>query len=148
MATPSDVLAAVEHVKECTGDPKAWLTGLTPQDVTDVMTVFAASPQRLDGVIARIRRQHPDLFDHGTGETIVPSQAAPAGRLPANPQPGDPASDHQEGDAANAIRGAEAALAQQNSTTAQVDLQVVTAVLNAHQKNAEGRGALNKLQHD
>ena len=148
MATPSDVLAAVEHVKGCTGDPKAWLTGLTPQDVTDVMTVFAASPQRLDGVIARIRQQHPDLFDPGTGETIVPSQAARAGRLPANPQPGDPASERQEGDAANAIRGAEAALAQQNSTTAQVDLQVVTAVLNAHQKNAEGRGALNKLQYD
>jgi Domain of unknown function (DUF4226) len=148
MATPSDVLAAVEHVKVCTGDPKAWLTGLTPQDVTDVMTVFAASPQRLDGVIARIRQQHPDLFDPGTGEMIVPSQAGPAGRLPANPQPGDPASDRQEGDAANAIRGAEAALAQQNSTTAQVDLQVVTAVLNAHQKNAEGREALNRLQHD
>jgi len=148
MATPSDVLAAVEHVKECTGDPKAWLTGLARQDVTDVMTVFAASPQRLDGVIARIRQQHPDLFDPGTGEMIVPSQAGPAGRLPANRQPGDPGSDRQEGDAADAIRGAEAALAQQNSTTAQVDLQVVTAVLNAHQKNAEGREALNRLQHD
>lgn len=58
------------------------------------------------------------------------------------------ASDHQEGDAADAIRGAEAALAQQNSTTAQVDLQVVTAVLNAHQQNADGREALNSLQHD
>jgi Domain of unknown function (DUF4226) len=56
--------------------------------------------------------------------------------------------DHQEGDAADAIRGAEAALAHQNSTTAQVDLQVVTAVLNAHQQNAEGREALNSLQHD
>jgi len=148
MATPSDVLAAVEHVKGCTGDSKASLTGLTPQDVTDVVTVFGASPQRLDGVIARIRQQHPDLFDPRTGEMVVPSQAGPAGRLPANPQPDDPASDHQEGDAAEAIRDAEAALVQQNSTTAQVDLQVVTAVLNAHQKNAEGREALNRLQHD
>jgi uncharacterized protein DUF4226 len=60
---------------------------------------------------------------------------------------GDP-TDRQEGAAADAIRGAEAALAHQNSAIAQVDLQVVTAVLNAHQKNAEGRGALNKLQHD
>jgi hypothetical protein len=67
VATPSDVLAAVEHVKQCTGDPKAWLAGLTPQDVTDVMTVFGASPQRLDGVIATIRQQHPDLFDSRTG---------------------------------------------------------------------------------
>lgn len=137
MATPDDVLAAVEHVNGCTGDPKAWLTGLTPQDITDAMTVFTASPQRLDGLVARIRQQHPDLFDPRTGKMIVPSQASP-----------NPAPDRQEGAAANAIRGAEAALAHQNSATAQVDLQVVTAVLNAHQKNAEGREALTRLQHD
>ena len=56
--------------------------------------------------------------------------------------------DHQEGDAAEAIRHAEAALAHQNSTTAQVDLQVVAAVLNAHQKAAAGRDVLNTLQRD
>jgi Domain of unknown function (DUF4226) len=56
--------------------------------------------------------------------------------------------DHQEGDAADAIRNAEVALARQNSTTAQVDLQVVTAVLNAHQKAAVGREALARLQRD
>ncbi|MGA8547046.1 MAG: DUF4226 domain-containing protein [Mycobacterium sp.] len=133
MATRDDLLAAVEHVTGCTGNPKAWLTGLTPQDITDATTVSTASPQRLDGIIARIRQQHPDLFDARTGTMIVPS------RIP---------SDHQEGAAADAIRYAEAALAHQNSATAQVDLQVVTAVLNAHQRNAEGRGALNKLQHD
>ena len=58
------------------------------------------------------------------------------------------ASDHQEGDAADAIRHAEAALVHQNSSTARVDLQVVTAVLNAHQKAAAGRDALNTLQRD
>src|SRR6516165_5678658 len=121
------------------------MTGLTPQDVTDVVTVFGASPQRLDGVIARIRQQHPDLFDQRTGEMIVPPQTAPAG---PGPRLGDRASDRQEGEAADAIRDAEAALAHQNSATAQVDLQVVSAVLNAHQKNAEGREALNRLQHD
>jgi hypothetical protein len=57
-------------------------------------------------------------------------------------------SDHQEGDAADAIRHAEAALAHQNSTTAQIDLQVVTAVLNAHQKVAAGRDVLDALQRD
>jgi hypothetical protein len=56
--------------------------------------------------------------------------------------------DHQEGDAAEAIRHAEAALAHQNSTTAQVDLQVVAAVLNAHQKAAAGGDVLNALQRD
>ncbi len=56
--------------------------------------------------------------------------------------------DHQEGDAADAIRHAEAALAQQNSATAQVDLQVVAAVLNAHRKAAASRDALDTLQRD
>lgn len=56
--------------------------------------------------------------------------------------------DHQEGDAADAIRNAEVALAHQNSATAQVDLQVVTAVLNAHQKAAAGKDALTRLQRD
>jgi Domain of unknown function (DUF4226) len=59
-----------------------------------------------------------------------------------------PTPEHQEGDAADAIRSAEVALARQNSTTAQVDLQVVTAVLNAHQKAAAGTEALNRLQRD
>jgi hypothetical protein len=59
-----------------------------------------------------------------------------------------PAPGHQEGDAADAIRNAEVALAHQNSTTAQVDLQVVTAVLNAHQKTTAGTQALNRLQRD
>jgi hypothetical protein len=61
---------------------------------------------------------------------------------------GAPAAEHQEGDAADAIRNAELALAHQNSTTAQVDLQVVTAVLNAHQKTTAGTQALNRLQRD
>jgi Domain of unknown function (DUF4226) len=60
----------------------------------------------------------------------------------------DDAPDHQEGAAADAIRNAEVALAHQNSTTAQVDLQVVTAVLNAHQKAAAGSQALSRLQRD
>lgn len=59
-----------------------------------------------------------------------------------------PAAGHQEGDAADAIRHAEVALAQQNSTTAQIDLQVVAAVLNAHRKVAEGSDELDTLQRD
>lgn len=148
MSGPNDVLAAVEHVNKYTGDPNAWMTGLTPQQIADAATVFGASPQRLDGIVARIRQQHPDLFDPRSGEMIVPSQTGPADRRPASPPLDNRAPDHQEGAAADAIRGAEAALAHQNSTTAQVDLQVVTAVLNAHQQNAEGRDALNSLQHD
>jgi hypothetical protein len=66
----------------------------------------------------------------------------------ATSQPDQPACDRQEGNAADAIRDAEAALAQQNSAIAQLDLQVITAVLNAHQKTAEGRETLNALQHD
>lgn len=148
MATPAEVLAAVEHVKECTGDPKAWLTGLTPQEATDAVTIFSASPQRLDNLVARIRQQHPDLFKPATGEMVFPSRTRQGGQRPVDSRRDGPASDHQEGDAADAIRNAEVALAHQNSAAAQLDLQVVTAILNAHQKTAEGRDALDRLQHD
>ena len=43
---------------------------------------------------------------------------------------------------------AEAALAQQNSATAQLDLQVVSAILNAHATNAAGLGELDDLQRE
>jgi Domain of unknown function (DUF4226) len=68
--------------------------------------------------------------------------------MTANPPADGPASDHQQGDAADAIRSAEVALAKQNSATAQVDLQVVTAVLNAHERSLAGGEALDKLQHE
>lgn len=64
---------------------------------------------------------------------------------PADPQPPPAAAD---GDAAAAIREAETALARQNSVAAQVDLQVVTAVLNAHSAHAEGSAALAALQRE
>ncbi|MBS4728087.1 DUF4226 domain-containing protein [Mycobacterium sp. SM1] len=59
-----------------------------------------------------------------------------------------PPPDRQEGQAAEAIRDAEAALAHQNSATAQLDLQVITAILNAHLKTIAGSEALSNLQHD
>lgn len=62
--------------------------------------------------------------------------------MPASEGPGS------EGAAAEAIRAAEAALAQQNSVTAQVDLAVVTAVLNAHTAHADRAGALDSLQRE
>ncbi|KMV21405.1 DUF4226 domain-containing protein [Mycobacterium heckeshornense] len=57
-------------------------------------------------------------------------------------------SDRQRGAAADAIRDAEIALAQQNSACAQLDMQVVSAILNAHQKTLEGSDALAALQRD
>lgn len=53
-----------------------------------------------------------------------------------------------EGAAAEAIRKAETALAQQNSVTAHVDLAVVTAVLNAHTAHTDGAGALESLKRE
>lgn len=50
------------------------------------------------------------------------------------------------GAAADAIRTAEASLARQNSVAAQVDLQVVAAVLNAHAAHGQGAADLDRLQ--
>jgi Domain of unknown function (DUF4226) len=57
-------------------------------------------------------------------------------------------SERPEGDAAAAIADAEAALAQQNSASSQLDLQVISAILNAHLKALDGRDALDRLQRE
>jgi hypothetical protein len=87
------------------------------------------------------------------GLGTVPAMAGPQHRsqLSASAVPPaavPPPSDQQHGAAADAIRDAEVAFAQQNSSTAQLDLQVVSAILNAHQKTLEGGDALTALQRD
>jgi hypothetical protein len=64
------------------------------------------------------------------------------------PGPQPPPLSHSDGAAAEAIRAAESALAHQSSLTAQVDLQVVTAVLNAHTDHAGAVALLERLQDD
>ena len=64
------------------------------------------------------------------------------------PEAPGPMSGSADGAAADAIRAAETALAKQKSLTAQVDLQVVTAVLNAHSAHADGAAALDGLQEE
>lgn len=63
------------------------------------------------------------------------------GPVPAAP-------DQPAGAAADAIRLAEAALVRQNSVTANVDLQVITAVLNAHTAHSTGATTLTELQRE
>lgn len=58
------------------------------------------------------------------------------------------APDREQGDAAEAISRAEATLAHQNSASSQLDLQVITAILNAHLNAVQGSQALMKLQHE
>ncbi len=126
MSTYSDLLAVLKYVGGRTGDPNAWLVGLTPDEVAAVVTPWTSSAQ-LDAIVAKIRQQHPDLFGS-----------------PAPAAPGEP----QQGAAAEAIAAAEAALAHQNSANAQLDLQVISAILNAHARTVEGSDALSKLQQE
>ncbi|KAA1248441.1 DUF4226 domain-containing protein [Mycobacterium simiae] len=77
-----------------------------------------------------------------TGSRQRPKQGAAPAEAPSA------SSDRDRGNAANAIADAEAALAHQNSVSSQLDLQVVSAILNAHLKAVEGREALNKLQQE
>jgi hypothetical protein len=131
MSTYRDVLAAVKQILDRTGDPNAWQTGLTPSEVVAVVTP-STRPEQLDAILGRIRQQHPDVFG-------VPSSVAGAPTVSREPQ---------QGEAAKAIADAEAALAHQNSASSQLDLQVISAILNAHLKSVEGSEALRKLQHE
>lgn len=108
---------------------------MAPAEVSAVITP-STRPEQLQAILAKIRRQHAELF--GAAPTGVARPPADAG----------PAPDRESGAAADAIASAEAALAQQNSVSSQLDMQVVTAILNAHLKAVDGREALTKLQQE
>ncbi len=129
MSTHEELLAAVKLLRERTGDPNAWQQGLAPAEVAAV-TSPATGPHELDAILAKIRRQHPTVFD----------AAAPGAP--------ETAPDGANGEAAEAIAQAEAVLAHQNSASAQLDMQVVSAILNAHLKTVQGKEALTQLQRD
>jgi Domain of unknown function (DUF4226) len=139
MSSYDELLATVKRVRDRTGDPNAWQTGLTRPELAAVITP-TTRPEQLDAILLKIRQLHPDLFDART----------PPGGAPTSRPPGVPAalSDRQEGAAAEAIADAEAALAHQNSASSQLDLQVVSAIMNAHLKTIEGRDALTRLQRE
>jgi hypothetical protein len=123
------LLDAIARVGAATGDNRAWMTGLSDADLAVVTSpVSVISPNAIDNVVAKIRAQHRQAFDP------VP--------------PGVPGPVVAEGRAAEAIRTAETSLAQQHSVSAQLDLQVITAVLNAHSTHFAGREALDGLQDD
>jgi hypothetical protein len=123
VATHQDLLDAINRIRGATGDRHAWRNGLSGEDIAVACSAFS-SPGQLGDVLAKIIATHPGAFAARTGPPV------------------------NEGVAAEAIRGAETALAQQNSTAAQVDLQVVTAVLNAYAANAKGAAELDRLQRE
>ncbi len=138
MSAYDDLLATVKSVRDRTGDPNAWQTGLAPTEVSAVITPTTRTDQ-LEAIAAKIRRQHADVFG------AVPASGPPTGRsLAGTATPPD----RESGAAADAIASAEAALAQQNSASSQLDMQVVSAILNAHLSAVDGREALTKLQHE
>ena len=147
MATVEDLLSAIKHVNDCSSDSRAWQTGLTPQDVTDVATMYLATPQRLDALLGRSVPAHPQLFGPTNGgyprQCQQPGGASKAG-LPTDQRP----TDHQEGVAADAIKKRRKRSRATNSSAAQLDLQVISAILNAHLTAVDGKEALTQLQRD
>ena len=138
MSTFEELLAAVKLVRDRTGDPNAWQAGLAPNEVAAVITPMTP-PEQLDAILRKIRQQHSDLFGAET------PGCPPAWRPPDAP---GASSDRAEGAAAEAMVDAEAALAHQNSASSQLDMQVISAILNAHLKAVDGREALTKLQRE
>lgn len=130
MADYQDLLDAITRIRQATGDDGAWMAGLSAGDIAAAANPVSA-PAVISGVLAKLRAAHTDVFPPGSVSGLWPQA------------PGQ-----SEGAAAEAIRTAETALAQQNSQTAQLDLQVVTAVLNARTNHAEGVAALDRLQSE
>jgi hypothetical protein len=126
---------AITHIKDCTGDANEWRQGLTPTEMAVLVTTAPIDDAALIGLLTKIRAGHPTLFDPRTGAPVTPRSPLP----PADGQ-------GQQGEAATAIKKAEDDLVQQNSYTAQLDLDVITAILKAHATTVEGGEELRKLQ--
>lgn len=136
-----EVRDAIAHINDCTGDPAAWRQGLTPTEVAVLLPASVIDGDALTALLTTIRRNHRALFDPATGAPLTPP-ARPA------PVPAPREQQAQRGEAATAIKKAEDDLAQQNSRTAQLDLHVITAILNAHAVTADGGSELEALQGD
>src|SRR5246127_724082 len=138
MSVYEELLATVKLVRDRTGDPNAWQAGLAPSEVAAVISP-TTRPEQIEAIRRKIRQQHSGLFGAG-----IP------GGLGTRPPSGAPEAppDRPEGDAAEAMADAEAALAHQNSASSHLDMQVISAILNAHLKAVEGREALTKLQRE
>ncbi|WP_197382611.1 DUF4226 domain-containing protein [Mycolicibacterium mengxianglii] len=134
MTTHKDLYDAVEHIGRVTADPLAWRQGLSPEEAA-VIGLVVAPDVEVAAVLAKIKANHPGLFDPRTGAPVLP-KAAPS------PESGG----EQQGVGVTAIKKAEGDLAHQNSATAQVDLLVISAVLNAHTTAELGSADLAKLQ--
>ncbi|OBG77907.1 MULTISPECIES: DUF4226 domain-containing protein [unclassified Mycobacterium] len=128
MSGYDELLAAVKDVRDRTGDPNAWQKGLAPDEVAAVLNP-TTRPDHVAEILRKIRQ--PQVA------------ASPPVSPPAGAEPG-----HEQGQAAEAIARAEAALAQQNSSSSQLDMQVVSAILNAHLQAIDGRDALIRLQRE
>ncbi|WP_264002771.1 DUF4226 domain-containing protein, partial [Mycolicibacterium chitae] len=130
MTTQNQFQAVLEQLRGSTGDPNAWMTGLSPAEIqTALLYGMGSDEPALAPILAKIRAQHPSVF---------------APTAPPHPGPG-PA---QTGAAATAIKKAESDLAQQNSSTAALDLMVISAVLNAHATSTAGAETLRALQRE
>ena len=75
MSTYDELLAVVKSVRDRTGDPNAWQTGLTPNEVAAVISPTTGSEQ-LVAILGKIRQRHPDVFGAGT----TPDGEPPSGR--------------------------------------------------------------------
>lgn len=135
MTTQREFQDIVSRLHAGTGDPNAWMTGLSPAEVQSALFYSIGTDEpALNPILAKIRANHPGWFD-GTA-------AAPT---PPGPQAGG---QPQAGAAATAVKKAESDLAQQNSATATLDLMVISAVLNAHATSTEGAETLRALQRE
>ncbi len=128
MASYHDLLDAIARVRAATGDPDAWKDGLTGSDVVVACTPMSP-PDAVAAVLAKVAAAHPGVFAPTTAQDPLPPTAA-------------------EGATADAIRGAESVLARQRSDAAHLDLQVLTAVADAHATAAEGLALLSGLQRE
>ncbi|HEX7322096.1 MAG TPA: DUF4226 domain-containing protein [Mycobacterium sp.] len=128
MTTVEDVIAAIQRIEQAGRGGPATIDALLDVGVP------MQSSWVLDGVLDRLRTAYPEFF---------PPSRNPGG--PPGPTPHQLQQPQQQGVAAVAMKRAETALAQVNSTAAEFDRRVIEALQHAHMTTAEGRRQLDEL---
>ncbi len=171
MATEGEVVDAIDHIMSYHQDWRGHLNDDDYRRLKEILHASEVDPSHWanrvgshvdDTLIGMLRNQWPDLFD---GPAFVypprdpPPGPAPGGQPPAQPPPptpvsppagappiGSPPADGLSGQAADAARRLDAALAKNRNALNTADDELADAVLRAQTTSQDGKAKLQSLQ--
>lgn len=88
MTNPSEFQAVVKQLRDSTGDPNAWMSGLSQADIgTALLYGLGGDHHALAPIVAKIRANHPAVFGPATAPSAPPDPSGTRRRPAPQPPP-------------------------------------------------------------